>query len=676
MKINNINNILNKPVFVIIMIFVLINLSTVSSFALVKNQNNDCSDCKSHSRYVIKFKEMSILEYFSQIKENINDRISALSVESSPVILTKMNNFRNKLKSIHNQAKTDILKLIDRENDKNIFLNEFFNVFNGLVVENINPDAVEKIKSLSYVKSVFYDFKIKTDLHESVPLINATEVWKLHDMQGNNITGKGVTIAILDTGVNYNLPELGGGFGPDFTVVDGYDFVTCEDINGEDCYDTRLPDKDPMDDNGHGTLCASVGLGVAPDVKIYAYKTLNKMGEGWWSWSESAMELALDPDSDGDFSDHVDIISLSAGVYDKNLNPDDELCRDIDDIVKSGIVVVVAAGNNGAVAHINFPGICRESICVGASTKDEKMASFSSRGPVQWSGNLLIKPDVVAPGKSIRCLNRHGNYVSVDGTSFSTPHVAGAAALVLQAHPDWAPNDSKNKVKEELKNTAIKILNQSGVEYNETTQGAGRIDILAAVGLSSNPPIAYLNISGKLERRLINITGTAKNGTGLSKDFINYTLSYKNQMEMEEWYELKTSSIEIENDLIHTWNINELKDGIYDLKLTVRGYDQTRVDIKTVWFGDFPYIDVQIPINVNEKSTFNVVLTDENNESINAIVLFLVPWRIPQIRYGNNVCFKAPNILNPYITSRNGKVIVLKITEGLIISEKIIISNN
>lgn len=676
MKITNKNNILKKPIFVIILFSILVNLITISSYALIEDHNNNCSEYNCLNRYVIKFKEMSILEYFSHIKENINDEISALSDESYPGIVTKMNNYRNKLRSIHNQAKIDILKFMSYDHVEDIFSNEFFNVFNGLVVENINPDDVEKIKSLSYVKSVFHDFKIKTDLYESVPLINATKVWKLHDIQGNNITGKGVTIAILDTGVNYNLPEFGGGFGPNFTVVDGYDFVTCEDINSEDCYDTRLPDKDPMDDNGHGTLCASIAIGVAPDIKIYAYKTLNKIGEGWWSWSASAMELALDPDRDGDFSDHVDIISLSVGAYDKNLNPDNEICKDIDNIVKSGIVVVAAAGNNGLVAHINFPGMCRESICVGASTKDDRIATFSSRGPVQWGQNILIKPDVVAPGKSIKSLNSHGNYVSVDGTSFSTPHVAGAAALLLQAHPDWAPNGSKNKVKDELKNTAIKILNQSGAEYNETTQGAGRIDILAAVGLASNPPIAYLNISGKLECKHINITGTAKNGTSLSKDFTNYTLSYKNQMEMEEWCELKTSSIEIENDIIHIWNISELKDGIYDLKLTVRGNNQTSVDIKTVWFGDFPYINVKIPINVNEKSTFNIILTDENNKSINAIVLFLIPCRIPQIKYGNNVCFKAPNILNPYITSRIGKVIVLKITERLIICEKIIISNS
>ena len=523
------NNKIKRILTTIFLILILTNLSNLSVYASESIQNNNCSNCSIYNRYIVKFREMSVLEYLNQIRANIKNKMLFLSTYNSPIVLTKINNFRNKLKSIHLQAKIDIINLIDNGKEKIIFLNEFYNVFNGIVIQNINQDDIKKLMSLSYIESVFLDFKIKTDLHESVPLINATEVWKLHDLKSKNITGQGVKVAILDTGINYNLPQLGGGLGPDFTVVDGYDFVECEDINGDICNDKRLPDNDPMDDNGHGTFCASITLGVAPNVKLYAYKTLNKMGEGWWSWSQEAMERCLDPNKDGDFSDHVDVISLSVGGYLKELNPDHALCIEIDNIVKNGLIVVAAAGNNGSVAHINFPGLCRESICVGASTKNDRIAEFSSRGPVQWGDNILIKPDLVAPGSSIKCLNRYGNYVYVDGTSFSTPHVAGAAALLLQAHPDWAPNYSSNKIKDQLKKTAVKMVNLTGFEYNETTQGSGRIDVLAAINLSSAPPIAHLNISGKVTKGLIDITGTAKNGTGLKEDFKNYSLSYKSK---------------------------------------------------------------------------------------------------------------------------------------------------
>lgn len=673
MRLININK---KPVFALLIVLCLINMCAISSNGLVTEPTNECSECSQNGRYIVKFKDLSILEYFSEIKENKNDRISVLSAESSPVILTKINNFRNKLKTMHIQAKTDILNVLEKGQDSRIFSNEFFNIFNGIVVQNIKQDDVEKIKSLSFVESVFPDLKIKANLEESVPLINASEVWKCHDMQGNNLTGKGVTIAIIDTGINYDLSEFGGGFGPGYTVIDGYDFVTCEDIDGDDCLKERNPDDDPMDDDGHGTLCASIAIGVAPDVKLIAYKTLNKEGEGWWSWSQSAMDRAMDPNNDGDFSDHVDVISLSVGGYGEDLNPDIDLCIEVDNVVKSGIVVVAAAGNNGTVEHINFPGMSRETICVGASTKTDRIAGFSSRGPVKWGGNILIKPDVVAPGVSIRCLHKSGNYYEAQGTSFSTPHVSGAAALILQAHPDWAPTSTSNKVKEELKNTAVKLVDGTGVEYNETTQGAGRIDVLAAVNLSSAPPIAFLNISGKLIPGLINITGIAKNGTGSSDDFVNYTLSYKECFKQRVWTELKTSTVEVENEIFYVWNIIDLKESIYELKLIVRGKDQASVDIKEVWFGEVPYIDVQMPENVSERSKFNVVLTDENYKPIRALVIFIAPLRMPRIRYGSNVSFKAPRIVNPLKENVEGKIIVIKVRELLIVQETILIENN
>ena len=669
------NNKLKNITFYLFFILILINLVNPVVYALDDSDKNKCLDCNLCVRYIVKFKEMSILEYLTQIKEKINDKISALSIEKSPFILTKLNNFRNKLKFIHLRAKLEIANLNENGKENIIFSNEYFNIFNGIVIQNINQDDIKKIISLSYVESIIPDFKIKADLHESVPLINATEVWKLHDMKANNITGEGVKIAILDTGINYNLPELGGGFGPDFTVIDGYDFVECEDIDGDICHDIRLQDDDPMDDNGHGTLCASITLGVAPDVKLYAYKTLNKMGEGWWSWTQDAMEHCLDPNNDGDFSDHVDVISLSVGCYLKELNPDHPLCIEIDNVVKNGIVVVAAAGNDGSVAHINFPGLCRESICVGASTKNDRMAGFSSRGPVKWDNNILIKPDVVAPGSNIKCLNRYGNYVYVDGTSFSTPHVAGASALLLQAHPDWSPNDSSHKIKDALKKTAVKIVNKTGVEYNETTQGAGRIDVLAAINLSDAPPIAHIYISGKQSKGLININGTAKNGIGLSEGFKNYTLSYKSQ-NSNQWVELKNSIFEVKNELIYAWNVSQTPDGIYNLKLFVKSKDQASLDIKTIWFGDIPHINIQIPDNVSEKDLFNIILKDENNDLVKSIVLFLTPWHLPQIKYGDNLSFNAPIILNPFIESFEGRILVINFQEKVILIKKIIILNN
>jgi subtilisin family serine protease len=100
-------------------------------------------------------------------------------------------------------------------------------------------------------------------LDNSVSLINAPDIWQLRDSGGDNITGKGVLVAVIDTGIDYMHPDLGGGFGPGYKVVGGFDFAN--------------NDSDPMDDNGHGTLVAGIIAangnlkGVAPDANLLAY---------------------------------------------------------------------------------------------------------------------------------------------------------------------------------------------------------------------------------------------------------------------------------------------------------------------------------------------------------------------------------------------------------------------
>jgi subtilisin family serine protease len=415
-------------------------------------------------------------------------------------------------------------------------LNDYEKVFNGVAL-NISAEEAKEIEKVDGVKSVQPNYEVKAMLMDSVPLINADDVWLL-DSEGNScassgkdcLTGKGISIAIIDTGVDYTHPDLGGCFGAGCKVVGGWDFIN--------------NDADPMDDMGHGTHVAATAAGngtlkgVAPDAKLYAYKVLDAGGSGSFEGVIAGIERAVDPNQDGNFSDHVDIISMSLGGYG---NPDDAPSQAIDNAVDAGVVAVIAAGNSGPGENtIGSPGTARKAITVGATDKQDKIASFSSRGPVIWTdseGNerAIVKPDVTAPGVNI-CAAQSSNkpwasyqclddkHVAISGTSMATPHVAGAAALLKQKKPDWTPEE----IKAALRNTAVDI--------NEpvTTQGYGRTDVFGAVELEGSGKVEILPVESKVSGvisldAIINVS-----------NFSKYTL-YLEHLE-RGWREIITSS--------------------------------------------------------------------------------------------------------------------------------------
>lgn len=142
---------------------------------------------------------------------------------------------------------------------------EFRYVFPGLAAR-VSREAIPQIESIPGVKKVWLDRKVKALLSESVPLIGANRVW--NEMGAK---GRGIIVAVIDTGIDYTHPDLGGCFGPGCKVVGGYDFVN--------------HDPNPMDDNGHGTHVAGIVAangtlqGVAPEAKLMAFKVLDKMAQ-------------------------------------------------------------------------------------------------------------------------------------------------------------------------------------------------------------------------------------------------------------------------------------------------------------------------------------------------------------------------------------------------------------
>ena len=337
---------------------------------------------------------------------------------------------------------------------------EYETLFSG-VAATVDAALVREIGRLPNVVEVFDDGRVAAQLTESVPLIGATAVATAY-----GVTGAGVKVAVIDTGIDYTHPDLGGCFGDGCRVVGGYDFVN--------------HDSDPRDDHGHGTHVAGIiganGTlkGVAPGVTLLAYKVLDSWGYGYDSDIMSALEYSL--------WSGARVANLSLGGPG---DPGSPVCQTLDNASAAGMLSVVAAGNSGPYYRtIGSPGAALSALTVGATDKSWQLASFSSRGYVGSGAQLLMKPDLLAPGVSIRStvpatgqLGDPSRYKYLDGTSMAAPHVAGSAALLLQWKPTQTPSDVKRRL----------VSSARSIGLDAFSEGAGRIDLVGAFGARAVP---------------------------------------------------------------------------------------------------------------------------------------------------------------------------------------------
>jgi len=373
----------------------------------------------------------------------------------------------------------------------------FSTVFDGFSA-SVSVEALEEWFSVgSNAVQVHPDIEMHTMLSESVSQVGADQVWSMLDSYGRPVEGTGVVVAVIDTGVDYTHPDLGGGIGEGYKVVGGYDF--CND------------DSDPMDDNGHGTHVAGIiaadgGItGVAPGASILAYKVLGMDGSGLMSDVVVAIEAAIDPNGDGDSSDHADVISMSLGG---DGSADDPVCLAVRAAVEAGVVVVAAAGNSGpSMGSVASPGIAPDAITVGATNRDWTLASFSSRGT---GTEMRIKPEISAPGVEITStvpfsgaqLSSPTGYLVLSGTSMATPHVSGVAALLLQMHYTWSPEQVKSAL----------VTEALGIDESLWNVGAGGLwapGSIAASLFSEEPMVSYGFCSNPSQSFSVTNAGTA-----------------------------------------------------------------------------------------------------------------------------------------------------------------------
>jgi len=279
--------------------------------------------------------------------------------------------------------------------------------------------------------------------------------------------GKGAVVAIIDTGVDYNHPDLAPNMIGGVSMVSGV--------------------KDYMDDNGHGThVAGTIGangklLGVAPECKMLAIKVLNADGSG--TIGDINRGLAWARDWRGPNGERVDVINMSLG----GPLPHPTLHAEVIKTVEQGIVVVCAAGNAGDgdpnTDEVSYPAYYPETIAVGAIDLATGIANFSN-------SNESI--NVVAPGVETYSTYPGNRYVKLSGTSMAAPHISGAAALICSR---WKQRFGSNPDAQTVKHI---------IDYQAIDLGAAGYDHLYGFGLFSFDPAGGKAIRVKIgERRYL-----------------------------------------------------------------------------------------------------------------------------------------------------------------------------
>ena len=315
-------------------------------------------------------------------------------------------------------------------------------------------DALEKNPEIAFIVPDLEIFTMAETLDWGVDRIDADIVHEYNK-------GTGVNVAIMDTGIDYDHPDLAANY------KGGYDF------GGE--YSEAPNDDDPMDFNGHGTHCAGIVaavkgndigvIGVAPEADLYAVKVFSDDGYGSYSDVIEALEWCIG-------NNDIQVISMSFGSEYRYGDPGIESW--INDAYDAGILLVGAAGNygnwRGSGDNVIYPARYSNVIAVAATGSNDNRASFSSTGR---------DVELAAPGVSIYSTYRDDTYDTLSGTSMACPHVTGIAALVIAS--------------ESLSNEEVRLrLQQTADDLGRNTwYGHGLVDADEAAPPTGNqPPVA------------------------------------------------------------------------------------------------------------------------------------------------------------------------------------------
>lgn len=342
-------------------------------------------------------------------------------------------------------------------------------VFNGFSI----TATVEVINALAQDPDVYL---ISPDDIQIVPaagtpeanisLVNAPALWS----QG--ITGQGVVVASMDSGVDVSHPDLASRWRG----------------GSNSWYDPYGQHSTPVDLSGHGTWTTGImvggdaggtSVGVAPSAQWIAVKIFNDQGSSTATAIHQGFQWLLDPDKNPNTADAPQVVNNSwtyanAGCY-LDFEPDLQALR------AAGILPVFAAGNGGPNSNTSYsPSNNPSAFAVGAIDNNSQIYASSSRGPSTCGGSTGPYPELVAPGVNVLTTGLFGTYTTNSGTSFAAPHVAGGLALLLSAYPEL----DAGMQEQSLIHSAVDL----GASGPDDVFGYGRLDLLSALSWAATAP--------------------------------------------------------------------------------------------------------------------------------------------------------------------------------------------
>ncbi len=312
--------------------------------------------------------------------------------------------------------------------------------------------------------------------------------------QQTGYTGEGVTVAVIDTGIDslhVGLDDLDD----DNSTIDPKVIAFYDPVNNPD--KTNGTEIQAYDDQGHGTHCAGTVAGtgaptyehpgMAPQANLVGVKVLDAGGSGSFSVVMAGMQWTVE----NRYKFNIRAASMSLGgpgPIEWTSDEEDSVNRYANEMVRAGISMLIAAGNSAAPGTIGTPGGAEDVITVGALNKNTAIAEYSSEGPTEEG---RVKPNVAFVGSDVMSAqhNSGDGYVAFSGTSMATPGVAGTVALMLQANPDLSPFDVRNILQETATYRECHYMgaNQPCAEdlipknRQNNVYGHGHVEALAAV---------------------------------------------------------------------------------------------------------------------------------------------------------------------------------------------------
>ena len=330
----------------------------------------------------------------------------------------------------------------------------------------LTPTQIRQLEKHFFIQQISADFPVSISLEQSVSLIGADAVWD-GGLLYSPIQGLHQGVCVIDTGVDYTHPALGGCTAEQF--LSG----ACAKVRGG--YDFHSQTNNPMDTNGHGTHVAGIVaanaslVGVAPQAHILAVRSLGAAGTGSFSDVLAGIEWCVTNKE----TYNISVITMSLGSSCSKGDCFTSVCDGewgafdtaVSAATSAGISVIAASGNEGQHTQIAFPACHSGVTAIAASTKDDEVATFSNR-------NSLV--ELIAPGVGITSTCLEQNACLLSGTSMATPHVAGALALFHQAHQQINLSTSPSSL--------IHVLSDTGVPLFDVASGQNysRIDLFSA----------------------------------------------------------------------------------------------------------------------------------------------------------------------------------------------------